>query len=116
MSAFNPPPNHTSNERPKRFLIRVDVSNVGTSCKLTLWCKDTLISGTGKWGIPVDPSGNFGVLANNTAIPVNATYFFGAEDIGDFNEIVIVQSANVGGTPVCTAEIAAWRDMNQEAS
>lgn len=115
MSVFNPPPNLPSNDRPKHFLIRVDVSNVGTSCKLTLWAKDTVISGgTGKWGIPVDPSGNLGVLANNVALPVNATYFFEVEDIGDFTEIVLVQNSNVGGTPVCTAEIAAWTDLVQD--
>ncbi len=102
MSQFQRATNNPN--RPKRFLVQVDITNVGTSCKLTLWLRSKL---AGAWGVPVDPSGNFGVLGNNTALPAGKTYFFIFEDISGCSEVVIVQSANAGGTPVVTATISA---------
>ena len=97
----------------KRYRVRINVSAVGTSCTLTLWGKDALISGTGAWGVLVDSGGNFGVLASGAALPSGATYYFVFEDIGIFNEIVLVQSNNVGGTPVVTATMTELVEENE---
>lgn len=93
-------------KRTRRFMIRVDISNAGTSCVLSLYVKDSVITaGTGKWGQPIDASGNAGVLANGNALNANASYYFVFEDVGYFDEICLVQSSDVGGTPVATATI-----------
>lgn len=90
---------------PKRLWIQITIAGAGT-CNLALWAKDATIATTGVWGLTVDPSGNLSLLANGAAISAGK-YFFVFEDVTHCPEIVLVQSGNLGGTPVTTAQVAA---------